>query len=507
MRGGRAVVSLAAPLKAAKAGGAGAGGAAVDPADRVAPAGSTWSGKRQAREIARGIGARQSRGLAGPDATAARPGPSKAALSGAVSLSGQRPFEDGMGEAEGRAGGGESGEATFMTDLKRSGGGDGDGGGGGGEIESEGQGRETVLEDIGGMVRERQQRVQDLESYMNNLSLARDSEGHNLVDFGPGFPSLVDSMLDAALEKEAKAAAAEGGWSAGRVGTEEDDEDDEEGARHPLDIPDDVKLDPEVRRGFQRIIKLDRKLEEKTAMALRMAEALDPEKAAARKAARVEAATKRAQERIETERRRREQATRLAKVLAGGEADERVKRMLSSEHASGQGFSSLTEEEEAELAEFLERADDEEEGDGNPFDAGVGVFDGVAEGGGGRRMSEIDAQLAKYAWEGGSGLEDSPKRKSLTPAKTHSPVSPLPPSPGMAFEGVDYLREYREMKALAQRAEEVDAALRACRTSEIVRASEEQIDSLLDECRHRQAAWAGAEPREEREGGAQPAAA
>ena len=122
-------------------------------------------------------------------------------------------------------------------------------------------------------------------------------------------------------------------------------------------------------------------------------------------------------------------------------------------------------------------------------------------------MSEIDAQLAKYAWEGGSGVEDSPKRKSLTPAKTHSPVSPLPPSPGAAFEGVDYLREYREMKVLAQRAEEVDAALRACRTSEIVRASEAQIEQILDECRHRQAAWAGAEPRGGRGGGAEPAAA
>jgi hypothetical protein len=386
-------------------------------------------------------------------------------------------------------------ERTFMT-------------GSGGEIEAEGEeGRGAVLEDIGGMVRERQQRVQDLEAYMSNLSLARNSEGGSLVDFGSGFPSLVDSMLDAALEKEARAAKAEGGWSAGREGPGESDEDAE---RHPLDIPEDVELDPEVRKGFQRIVRLDRKLEEETARALRMSEALDPEKAAARKAARLEAATQRAQERIETERRRRLQKERLAKVLQGEEADERIKRVLAAEHAPGQGFSSLTEEEEAELAEFLERAESGECDESTPFDVDLGGVYAVADDTdvpSERRMAEIDTQLAKYAWNGGGGSngEASPARKAPETPEAASPVSPLPSA--AAFEGVDYLREYREMKFLAQRAEELDAALRACRTSEIVRASEEQINSLVEECRQRQAVWGGADDAGPRGGAPEPSVA
>ena len=485
-------MSLAAPLKA-PAGGGGAGDAPADPADRVAPEGCTWSGKRQTRELARGMEARQSRGAASVAATAAQPKssppPAKASLRGALSLAAQRPFEDGVGGGEIDE---KIDERTFMT-------------GGGGEIEADGEeSRGAVLEDIGGMVRERQQRVQDLEAYMNNLSLARNSEGGSLVDFGSGFPSLVDSMLDAALEKEARAAKAEGGWSAGREGPGESDE------RHPLDIPEDVELDPEVRKGFRRIVRLDRKLEEETARALRMSEALDPEKAAARKAARLEAATQRAQERIETERRRRQQKERLAKVLQGEEADERIRRVLAAEHAPGQGFSSLTEEEEAELAEFLGRAESGEGDESTPFDVDLGGVYAVVESTAvpsERRMAEIDAQLAKYTWNGGGygNREASPARKAPETPDAASPVSPLPST--TAFEGVDYLREYREMKFLAQRAEELDAALRACRTSEIVRASEAQINSLVEECRQRQAVWEGEGDAGPRGGALEPSAA
>ena len=468
----------------------------ANPADRVAPEGCTWSGKRQARELARGMEARQSRGAASAAAAVAQPQssppPAKASLRGALSLAAQRPFEDGVG---GEEAGQSVDEGTFMT-------------GGGGEIEAEGEEiRGAVLEDIGGMVRERQQRVQDLEAYMNNLSLARDSEGGSLVDFGSGFPSLVDSMLDAALEKEAKAAKAEGGWSASREGP---GEKDKEAERHPLDIPEDVELDPEVRKGFQRIVRLDRRLEEETARALRMAEALDPEKAAARKAARLEAATQRAQERIETERRRRLQKERLAKVLQGDEADERIKRMLAAEHAPGHGLSSLTEEEEVQLAEFLGRAESSEGDESTPFDVDLDEFSAVMEDAdvpSERRMSDIDAQLAKYTWNGGAGGsgEASPARRAPEAPKAASPVSPLPST--AAFEGFDYLREYREMKFLAQRAEELDAALRACRTSEIVRASEEQISSLLEDCRQRQAAWGGEGDPGARGGAPEPSAA
>ena len=63
------------------------------------------------------------------------------------------------------------------------------------------------------------------------------------------------------------------------------------------------------------------------------------------------------------------------------------------------------------------------------------------------------------------------------------------------------------MKFLAQLAEELDAALRACRTSEIVRANEEQISSLLEDCRQRQAAWGGEGDAGARGGAPEPSAA
>ena len=63
------------------------------------------------------------------------------------------------------------------------------------------------------------------------------------------------------------------------------------------------------------------------------------------------------------------------------------------------------------------------------------------------------------------------------------------------------------MKFLAQRAEELDAALRACRTSEIVRASEAQINSLVEECRQRQAVWGGADDAGARGGAPEPSVA
>ncbi len=99
----------------------------ANPADRVAPEGCTWSGKRQTRELARGMEARQSRGAASAAAAVAQPQssppPAKASLRGALSLAAQRPFEDGMGGGEIDE---KIDERTFMT-------------GGGGEIEAEGE--------------------------------------------------------------------------------------------------------------------------------------------------------------------------------------------------------------------------------------------------------------------------------------------------------------------------------------------------------------------------------
>ena len=110
------------------------------------------------------------------------------------------------------------------------------------------------------------------------------------------------------------------------------------------------------------------------------------------------------------------------------------------------------------------------------------------------KLVELDAKLSEYAsdhrlWDEaarpgtGSVAGASPAKAEGGPDGAHrggGDAASSRKSPSK-FAGQDYLRELREEKDLMLVDREIDAKIRALKTSEVVRASEAQIAELLNQ--------------------------
>jgi len=337
-----------------------------------------------------------------------------------------------------------------------------------------GEGRWKV-DDLVEAHRQQLDRIDELSKYMTDLQGARDGQGEQLVHFPDDFSRIVEELIT-----DKRAADPADDWLAGAAA---EGEGGEGAPEYPFNFKfkDGENVDPKVRRGLENIMKYDRILTDKVKAAARMAVLMDPERAAAEKAVRQDAAVKRAEERIQAELRRRQEKARLERVLKGEDVPDRVKRALGHGDA---GLMSLNAEEEALVEAVLNRDDTDE----NPFDFEAGEPDAAADEAAVEKLVELDAKLSEYAndhrlWDDaarpgtGSVAGTSPAKSEGGPDEDASSSRKSPSK----FAGQDYLRELREEKDLMLVDREIDAKIRALKTSEVVRASEAQIAELLNQ--------------------------